>query len=441
MKLTLILVSIIVAQITIGQQSYTLEEAQNYALANNPQAQLAQLEVDQAHLTVKEFKSIGLPQVNAEGTFQNFLNLPTNLIPAQFFNQNAGPNDFIGVRFGTDFNVTGSIGVNQLLFDGSYLTGLKASKLYPVLSEKQQLQVAMDIKASVQQAYYMAAIAERNIEFLNDMNSSNDELKNYLLILQQKGMMDSANIDQVDLSLKKLNAQMKKAELNLDLALKSLMLAMGMDINSSIQISDKLDDIVTNINLTTNTSTYGAEKDINMQLLQTNMDLQQLNLEVKKSAYLPSLGAFFSHQYQAQRNEFNFFADEQWFPTTIWGISLKIPIYSGGRRNAQVQQQEIEIKKVEAQMDIAKRGIEMQFAAAISEFQGAKAVYEAEEEAYVIAQKIKARTDILYNKKVASMLEVAQAQLQLESSHNNLIQAMYGFANAKVKLDKIINNQ
>jgi len=156
--------------------------------------------------------------------------------------------------------------------------------------------------------------------------------------------------------------------------------------------------------------------------------------------YLPSLGAFFNHQQQAQRNDFDFFADRPWFPTSVWGIKLNIPIYSGGMRNSQVKQQEIEIEKVEVQLDIAKRNLQLQYDAAIIEFKGAKEVYLAEKEAYAIAQKIKDRTDILYNKQVTSMVEVTQAELQLEQSHSSLIQSMYAYTNAKVKLDKITNN-
>src|SRR5690606_15923969 len=104
-------------------------------------------------LKVKEFTAIGLPQINAEGSFQNFLSLPTNLIPAQFFDPTAGPNDFIGVRFGTDYNVTGSVSVSQLVFDGSYLTGLKASKMYPIVSQKNLEKVNREIKMQVEEAY------------------------------------------------------------------------------------------------------------------------------------------------------------------------------------------------------------------------------------------------------------------------------------------------
>jgi len=254
MRFTL-LIALLTGLTAQGQNQFSLKEAQDYALSNNPMAKLAQLDIDQANLKVREIKAIGLPQVNAEGTFQHFLDLPTSLVPAQFLGiVGAGEDDYVGVRFGTDYNVTGSIGVTQLLFDGSYLTGLKASKLYPIISEQQKEKTKQDILSSVEQSYYMVAIAKKNRNFLSNMSLANTKLKQYLLILEDKGMTDSSAIDQADLSIKKLTAQQRKAQLDLDLALRSLQLAMGMSFTEKIGIKDDLDALVTQIDLTTSTT-------------------------------------------------------------------------------------------------------------------------------------------------------------------------------------------
>ncbi len=420
-----------------SQQSFTLLEAQAYALENNPSAKLAKLELEQAEYKVDEFRAIGLPQVSAEGNFNHFLDIPTNLIPAQVFNPAAGPNDFIGVKFGTDYTMDGGFTVSQLLFDGSYLVGLKASKMYPVLSQKNQEKIQKDIRANVAQAYYLVAVNNKNIAFLEEMTGSNEALKKYLNIMQEKGMMDSTSIDQIDLSIRKLESQKKKAALDKQLALKSLKMSMGMNLDAPISISEDIDMILAKISA--EGAQFNPENDPSYQMLMTNKELQEMNLTVKKSAFLPTLSAFFNHKQQALRNEFNFFANEQWFPSTIWGLKLSIPIFSSGMRTAQVKQQEIEIKKVEANLDLVKQGLLLEYEAAKIELQGATDIYNAEQEAYAIAERIKNRTDIKYQKKVASMLEVAQADLQLEQSRSTLIQAMFSVVTAKTKLDKILN--
>lgn len=436
----LLLSTIVLSGHVFAQQSFSLLEAQNYALSNNPAAKIAELKITSAEEKIKETRAIGLPQVSASGEFNHFIDLPTQLIPAQFFNPMAGANDFIGVRFGTDFSVTGGLQVSQLLFDGSYLVGLQAAKMYPVLSQKEQEKVKQDIKANVAQSYYMVAIANKNISFLDDMMESTEKLKSYLNILAEKGMMDSAQIDQIDLNLKKFESQRRKAVLDQNLALKSLKVSMGIDISTVITISDDLDNIISSITAYPLNEEYAVESNINIDLLNTSKELQALNLKNKKAAYLPQLAAFFSHNQQAMRNEFNFFADEEWFPTSVWGVKLSIPIFSSGMRKSQVAQQEIELKILDAQIEQASQGITLEFEAAKSEFIGAKEIYDAEKAAYDIALKIKKRSDILYQKKMASMLEVAQADLQLEQSRSTLIQAMYALVNAKVKLDKINNS-
>ena len=432
--------TLLLSTLSYAQTSYTLYEAQNYALANSPLAKLAKLDIESAEEKIKEVRAMGLPQINAEGKFTNFLDLPTSVIPAQFFNPSAGPDEFLGVKFGTDFNVTGGISVSQLLFDGSFLVGLEAAKMYPALSTQNAEKVNQDIKASVAQAYYLVAVTNKNLEFIEELQKASDQLKTFLNVMKEKGMMDSSKIDQIDLSLKRLESQKRKAVLDKNLSLKSLKMSMGMDLNATIDISEKIDVIINSIQAFPLNEEYSVESNISYSILETSKTLQELNLKSKKAGYLPSLAAFFSHQQQALRNQFDFFASEPWYPSTLWGIQLNIPLFSSGMRKSQVEQQSIEIKKVEANMEIAKQSITLQFEAAKAEFIGAKEIYDSEAQAYVLAEKIKNRSDRLYKKNMTSMLEVSQAELQLLESKSSLIQAMYGLVNAKVKLDKITNN-
>ena len=58
--------------------------------------------------------------------------MPVSLVPAEFFGGN--PGEFSELTFGTEQNMIGSIKVEQLLFDGSYLVGLEASRVYLSIS-------------------------------------------------------------------------------------------------------------------------------------------------------------------------------------------------------------------------------------------------------------------------------------------------------------------
>ena len=114
-------------------EAVTLEEAIEFGLENNRNIINATLEVQKAYKEKWSTIAIGLPQISASADYQNFIELPTSLIPAQFFGGNEG--EFAEVQFGTPQTMTAGVTLNQLIFDGSYLIGLEATKVYLNISE------------------------------------------------------------------------------------------------------------------------------------------------------------------------------------------------------------------------------------------------------------------------------------------------------------------
>ena len=112
---------------TFAQQlpeQVTLEQAIAFGEKNNRNIQKANLEIRKAYKDQWSTIAIGLPQISANANYQNFLELPTSLIPAQFFGGNEG--DFAEVQFGTPQTMTAGVTIQQLIFDGSYIVGLEA---------------------------------------------------------------------------------------------------------------------------------------------------------------------------------------------------------------------------------------------------------------------------------------------------------------------------
>ena len=58
-----------------------LESAIAYGLENNPTVQNANLEIQKAYKERWATIAIGLPQINVQGSYQNFLELPVSLVP------------------------------------------------------------------------------------------------------------------------------------------------------------------------------------------------------------------------------------------------------------------------------------------------------------------------------------------------------------------------
>jgi len=72
-----------------NEQTFSLKQAQEYALKNNYKNQQSILDIKAAKKKIWETTAIGLPQVNLEGTLQKAIDIATNVAPASAFDPTA----------------------------------------------------------------------------------------------------------------------------------------------------------------------------------------------------------------------------------------------------------------------------------------------------------------------------------------------------------------
>ena len=121
---------LITSYFTQAQNAFSIKQAQEHALNNNYDIKNAQLDVEHASKKMQETLSVGLPQINADIEWQNFIEVPTTLVPASQFNPEAPDNIYTEMQFGIPHSTNASITASQLIFNGSYLVGLKAAKYF-----------------------------------------------------------------------------------------------------------------------------------------------------------------------------------------------------------------------------------------------------------------------------------------------------------------------
>jgi len=114
---------------------FSLIEAEQYSVENSKKIKNTLIDLEVAKKKIWETTAIGLPQVNAEGTFQHLIDIPVSVVDASFLNPAAPPGSTAEFKMGQPYNMTGSINVNQLIFDGSYIVGLQFSKFYKKMAE------------------------------------------------------------------------------------------------------------------------------------------------------------------------------------------------------------------------------------------------------------------------------------------------------------------
>jgi outer membrane protein TolC len=393
----------------------------------------ASIDEEIAKNTVKRTIGIGLPQLNGNVNFQDFLKIPTNLLPGEIFGK---PGTQIPVQFGVQYQSSYGLELSQLLFDGSYLVGLQASKTFKELSNKNLKRSRIETAVGVTKAYYSVLVSNEQLSLLD---ANIDRLKKSFKDTQAlfaNGFVEKIDVDRLTVLNNNLETERGNVIRLLELNMNLLKFQMGMTIQSKLVLKDSIGSLqVAEFLAVKDTAAY--QNRIEYSLLETQKKLNELDLKRYKSLFLPSLAAFGTTSRSFQSNEFLNLIDRS-FPATIIGFRLSVPLLSGGVKAYQVRNAKLEVLKTENNLVNLKNGINLEVEQAQTIYRNGLKSLENQKRNMELAKEVLRVTKIKYEQGVGSSIEVTIAETSLKESQNNYINALYDLLINKVNMDRAL---
>lgn len=421
------------AQLSDTVANFSLQEAIEYAQRNQSAVQNAKIDEEIASNTVKQTIGIGLPQVNGSVNFQDFIKVPTNLIPGEIFGQ---PGELIPVQFGVKYQSSLGLELNQLIFDGSYLVGLQASKTYKELSSKSLKRSRIETAVAVSKAYYSVLVSNEQLSLLDANLLRLKKSLNDTKALYANGFVEKIDVDRLTVLNNNLETERENVIRLLDLNVNLLKFQMGMSVKSKLTLKDSIAGLqVVQTFAVSDTAAY--KNRIEYSLLETQKKLNELDLKRYKSQFLPSLSAFGSTSQNALSNSLGTLFERS-FPATLIGFRLAVPIISGGIKLYQVRNAKLEILKTENNLINLRNGINLEVEQAQTTYRNGLKSLENQNRNMDLAQEVLRVTKIKYEQGVGSSIEVTTAETSLKEAQNNYINALYELLINKVNMDKAL---
>jgi outer membrane protein len=470
------------AQPAAGPQAFSLRESIAYALANQPTMKNAQLQTQAAKARVGEIRAIGLPQINAGAELTDNFQLQKSLVDVSNFGP-GGTNQVIltpqhlsqlnggqqviltpefvptteprtpiysAFTFGLRYAGSGALTASQLLFDGSYLVGLKAAKVYTDLSRKQMQQTEIEIIENVTKAYYGVLVTHERMALLDQNLVRLERVLRETQEINRQGFAEKIDVDRLQVAYNNLKVEQDKAGRLLALSLDLLKFQMSLDLDQAITLSDKLGQVVGDARQVAASSfEYGQR--IEYSILETQRDLALLNVRNKVAGYYPKL--FFNSRYgiNGSSNKLGDLMElrsrdmgtgyqgpdfPNWFTFGSVGLSLQIPIFDGLRKKYEVQQAKITVETTNNSFKTLKQSIDLQLRQSNTSLQNALQVLTSQKQSLDLAQEVARITNIKFQEGVGSNLEVVTAETDLRQAQTNYYSALYEVLIAKVDLQK-----
>jgi len=427
--------------------SFTLEEAVTYALENNITSKNATLDIDAAEKQKWETTTIGLPQVSASVDYQNFLKQPISLLPASLLSENDRNNlglafdDQFPVIFGTKQNLIASATINQLLFDGSYLVALQSARVFLEISKNAKEKTDLEVRKAVINAYGNVLLAEESVKITENNKVVLEKNLNETQKIFENGLIEEENVEQLQITLLQLENTLNNAIRLRKIAYKMLNISMGLDLFKQIILTDNLETLTTqNIKLELLDASDDVENNIDFKIADNDKKAKELLLKLEKSKALPTVNAFLNGGYTGNNDNFEFLnKNQRWFGSSLFGVSLNVPIFSSFRRNAATQRAKINLIKAENQLTDTEQKLKFQIASEKSNYQFAVASYQTSKQNLTLAKRIEQKNETKFFEGISTSFELRQAQMQLYAAQQEYLRAMLNLINSKTNLETVLN--
>lgn len=400
----------------------TLKQSIMFALRNQPAVRQAAIDQQINERDIRIGLSGWLPQINSTGSYNHYFKgspvastTPGIISPIDEFSS-------LGVQ------------ASQAIYNNDVLLASKTANYSRLYYQQNTVSSQIDVVSDVSKAFYDVLLSQKQLNIVNEdivrlQRSLKDAYTRY-----QAGVVDKIDYKQATIALNNEIALRKQTSESINAKLAYLKQIMG--INPQVQFSLSYDS--TNYEreayIDTNQSVNYNNR-IEYQLLQTEKNLQNLNVNYYKWGFLPSLSAngSYSLAYFNQRygNLYN-----NAYPTGYVGLSLALPIFQGTRRLQNLAKAKLEVQRTDLDIVNSQNTINTQFAQALASYKSNYTSWQTVKQNVDLAKDVYNVVSLQYREGVKTYLDVIVAQSDLRTAELNYYNSLFQLLSSKIDLKK-----
>ncbi len=385
--------------------SLDLDSAIKHALIYNRTIIGSEYAIDQSQEQVWAAIAAGLPQVNANADYSNAMGASISIQ----FDENV-PATEIPIKPTSNFNLQ----VGQLIFNGSYIIGVKTAKLAKELSKKNKEKTEQEVISQIVDGYHLVLISRESLEILNTNMENLQEIFRKTEPLVRVGMMEKVELDQLSVQVNSLSNAVRSAERQLEMAKNLLRVQLGVSAETELELTESISELVKAELADKIITEFEPSQNIEYQLMEVQKEITEKQIDMQKAAYLPTLSGYYNYTYKLLKPAFDM------SPPHIIGLQLNIPMFSGGERRARLKQAQIEMKATRNNMELIEEQLEIQFRQLQFTLKNAMENYATQEKNVQVSREVYLNLQRKFEQGMISSLELSTANsnyLQAESEY------------------------
>ena len=404
----------------------SLEKALEIAQSENPTIKVADKEIEKKQYAKKGVIAGLFPNINASGGY-------TYTIKKQVFAMMGQ-----SIKVGQSNNWNAGLSLSLPIFAPTLTKSIELSAKDIELAVESARSSKQDLVNQVTKAYYQLLLAQDSYEVLKKSYAHSEA--NYEVVNNKfkQGVVSEYDKIRAEVQVRNLKPSVISAENAVNLTKLQLKVLIGLDANQNMEIEGNLANY--------ENSMYAEALNVDTTMIDNNTQLRQMKLQsemldkqlqVNKSAYLPSVSLSSQFSYVSMNEDFKF-GNYKWNPYSTVGLSLSIPIFDGNARSYKVKQTKLQMEQLTLNKLNLRRSLDVQvknymdnIQKSIEQVGSNKESVKQAEKGCLIAQK-------RYEVGKGTILELNDSELALTQSKLSYNQSIFDYLSAKADLEKVL---
>ncbi|MFH1049992.1 MAG: TolC family protein [bacterium] len=440
----------------------TLEQAIEIALENNTDTKIALMEVRKANAKVDEAFGYALPTVDFSANFMHYLEKPKipfidfqsllsystlmtmsqigvlipdpdggEPIPFSYNEPYKEKYSLLSMTLANSYEAR--LQVSQILFNSAVLKGIGASKIFLNLSQEALSGTVAKTVTNVSKAFYGVLLTQKMLEILREslINAENN-LKN-VRAYNQQGIVSEFDMLRAEVQVENLRPMVVQMENGLDDTKNGLKIVMGLQQSEEIDVVG--DIIYEKATLASEGELIdkALKKNFDLRTFETKRQVQEEMINIDRAEYWPTLAAFGSYSMSGQSDTWDFMK----YNTGIVGLNFSINLFNGLRTSEKVQQSTIAALQTDEQLIQLKEFLVSQLKSKLLNIKKVEAQIDIHEKTINLAQKAYDISNVKYREGTGTQLDIQNAEMALRQAKTNKLQAVYEYISAILDIDQL----
>lgn len=447
----------------------TLEQALEIALSENLSVKVADKEIERTGFAKKGTYASLFPQIDVSGAYQRTIKKQVMYMDFDMSSLASGggsapggdsgsgsdggsqggsgssasasqssSNGNGGLEVGRWNTWSAGISASMPIINAQLWKSIKISGMDVELAVEKARSSRLDMVTQVKQAYFSTLLAKEAFAVYKEVYEN--AVKNLEETQKKYDAQKTSEFELVRAKTTVANAvpDVYNAESSIILSLWQLKAILGVDLDLNIDIAGALEDYSEHMFYDIHQhDSVSLENNSTMKQLAISAEQLAQTVKLQKYAYIPTLSAMFSFSMNAMTNDFKF-SQYKWTPYSYVGVSLSIPIFSGGKRYNDVRQAKNRYQQLQLQTIDTERNLKISIRQNLNTMETGMKSYYAAKEAEASARKGYDIAEKSYQVGRSTLIELNDAQLALTQSKLGVSQAVYNFLIAKSQLEQTL---